>query len=109
MRTISASELPVLVGLVSGMPAFNDFRAAYTRLTMGKGCCGKGGHHPLTPNELSALAAHFKIGAAKAGHPKVYSVLAALYSAKGDLTVSLTAGNETILRANGDAHNRTTG
>lgn len=114
MRFLGTSELPVLVGILSGMKGFDDFRAAYTRLTFGKGCCHKPGQATLKPGDLSAVAAHFSIGARKEGLGKVYSVLSRLYSTKEDISVAFSPGHEIVLlsdnaRANGNQADRTKG
>lgn len=99
MRHVGPGDLPVLAGVVSGMPEFDAFRASYARIARGKGCCGKS-RGPLTPGELTALAAHFKAAAGKAGHAKVYTALSRLYSTKEPISINLVQGHTTVLGAN---------
>lgn len=99
MRHVGPGDLPVLVGIVSGMPEFDAFRASYARIARGKGCCGKG-RGPLAPGELTTLAAHFKAATARAGAGKVYTALSRLYSTKEPISINLAQGHATVLGDN---------
>ncbi len=99
MRHVGPGDLSVLVGIVSGMPAFDAFRASYARIARGKGCCGKG-RGPLQPAELVALASHFKAATSKAGSEKVYTALSRLYSTKEPISINLASGHSITLGTN---------